>query len=199
MPIPDKLTWPAFPSSVKEDMGLRRYLADMQEMTELYLRTIQTDLLEVTFGDVGLVDQWGASDAIYYDKDGMLHFHVDGVDVFWFDWEGNLHRNVNIDNLSTNLTKTNSRQLAAFDKNTGTIDVFHNGVQVMQIASGEIIVDNAYAFKTGETLDVVTSLNWIDEALDASGTLTTFICAKGHRVLEVKGTDVKISGALKLA
>ncbi len=129
----------------------------------------------------------------------MLHFHVNGVEVCWFDWEGNLHRNVNIDNLSTDLTKTNSRQLAAFDKNTGTIDIFHSGAQVIQIASGEIIIDKAYAFKTGQTLDAVTSLNWIDEALDASGTLTTFICAKDVRVLEVKGTDVKISGALKVA
>ena len=199
MPIPDKLIWPAFPASVIEDPGLRRYLADMQEMVEGYLRALQTDLTEVTHGDVGLVDQWGDSDFVYYDKDGILHFHVDGVEVLWFDWAGNLHRNVNIDNLTTNLTKTNSRQLYTFDKETGTIDIFHSENQVMEISSGEIIIDNAFAFKTGQTLDVVTSLNWIDEAVDASGALTTFMSVKGHRVLEVKGTDVKISGALKVA
>ena len=197
MPIPDRLVWPAFPTETSP--VLRRYLANMQEEIEGYFRTLQIDVSEISHADTGLQDRWTASDAVYYDQDGLLYFHVDGVDICWFDWEGNLHRNVNIDNLSTNLTKTNSRQLAAYDRNTETIDIFHDGAQVIQIAQGEIIIDNAFAFLTGQNLDAATSLNWIDEALDASGVLTTFICAKEHRVLEVKGTDVKISGALKVA
>ena len=197
MPIPDRLIWPVFP--METPPILRRYLSSMQDVIEEYLLALQADLLEIAHMDIGLQDRWSALDAVYYDADGLLHFHVDGIDVCWFDWEGNLHRNVNIDNLSTNLTKTNTRQLAAYDRNTETIDIFHDGAQVIQMAKGEIIIDNAYALLTGKTLDAATSLSWIDEALDASGALTTFICAKEHRVLEVKGTDVKISGALKVA
>ncbi len=198
MPNPGKLVWPIMPKSIREDADLLKYFTEMQESTETYLRTIQTDLREFASGDLGSQDRWSTEDEVYYDSDGNLHFHVGGVEICWFDWDGNWHRAVNFDNLTTNLTKTNTRQLVAFDKNTGTIDIFHNGAQVLQFANDEVIIDNQFAVLTGQTLDAVTSTSWIDEANDVNGNLTTFISVKETRVLEIEGTDVKIKGAFKL-
>jgi hypothetical protein len=180
------------------DQDLRLYLTKFQEQTEEYIRDLSKDVKEISHEDVGLQDQWSPNDNVYYDQDGFLYFMVGGIKVCWFDWAGNWYRAVNFDNFSTDLTKTNSKSLYAYDNNTGTLDIFHNDNQVISISSGEITIDNDYALITGATLDSVTSLNWIDEANDADGNLNTFISVKGNRVLEIEGTDVKLKGAIKL-
>ena len=197
MALPEKLRWPAFPFDMDRDIS--QYLTIMQEQMEEYLRDLSRDLKEVSFEDVGLQDKWNENTNVHYDQDGLLYFVVGGVTVCWFDWAGNWFRKVNFDNLTTNLAKTKTNALYAYDNGTETIDIFHNDAQVLQISNGEIIIDNQFAFKTGKTLDSATSLKWIDEGLDADGDLTTFISVKQHRVLEIKGTDVRIKGAIKVA
>lgn len=197
MALPEKLLWPAMPFEM--DADLRIYLTIMQEQMEEYLRNLSRDLKEVSFEDVGLQDKWGEHTNVHYDRDGLLYFMVGGVKVCWFDWAGNWFRKVNFDNLTTDLTKTNTSELYAYDNQTETIDIFHNNAQVLQISNGEVIIDNNFALKTGKTLDSTVSLKWIDEGFDADGNLNTFISVKQHRVLEIEGTDVRIKGALKVA
>ena len=197
MALPEKLRWPILPFDMEK--SLQRYFTILQEQMEEYLRDLSSDLKEVSFEDVGLQDKWNDNTYVYYDQDGLLYFVVGGVKVCWFDWAGNWFRKVNFDNLNTNLAKTKTNALYAYDNQTETIDIFHNDAQVLQISNGEIIIDNQFALKTGETLDTATSLEWIDEGLDASGDLNTFISVKQNRVLEIVGTDVRIKGAIKVA
>ncbi len=197
MALPEKLRWPAFPFDMEQP--LRLYLTIFQEQLEEHLLDLSRDMKEVSFEDVGLQEKWTSNTNVHYDQDGLLYFVVGGVKVCWFDWAGNWFRKVNFDNLTTNLAKTKTNALYAYDNNTETIDIFHNDAQVLQISNGEIIIDNQFALKTGQTLDTASSLKWLDEGLDANGVLNTFISVKQNRVLEIVGTDVRIKGAIKVA
>jgi hypothetical protein len=195
--LPLKLHWPTIPQEFTEQMHI--YLMRFQNQAEQYLRYLQEDLDIISNEDVWLEERYSPVDSVFYDKDGKLRFYVNGVQVCWFDWSGNWYRGGNFDNRTVNLSKTNTLQLAAFDNQTGTIDIFHDGEQVIQFSETEITIDNQFAVLTGQSLDSSSSLNWIDQGINADGDLTTFLCAREHRVLEIVGTDVRLKGAIKVA
>ena len=195
--LPLRLHWPALPREFSPE--LRRYLTQTQGQMEQYLRYLQEDLDVISNEDIWSQEKFSEADRVFYDQDGRLRFYVNDVQICWFDWNGNWYRTGNFDNRTINLTKTNTRQLSAFDAQTGTIDIFHAGNQVISLSETQITIDNQYALLTGQTMDSPTSTKWIDEGVNADGDPVTFICARENRVLEIVGTNVRLKGAIKLA
>ena len=198
MPIPQKLNWPML--SRELDTEVRKSFMFLGDQIEYYLQILNRDILTIVSEQVGMEARHETTTRVgfrlEYDRDANLYLYVDNVYVCQWDWRGNWLSTIAFDQVTTALTKTNDRQLFAYDNTNATFDIFHKTEHVISIDTSAVTIDNEYAIITGQSLTDAPSINWIDEDPDA-----TFLSVRDIRVLEIRSSPSKVinlAGAIKI-